>query len=567
MLPAQPGSRVLVALLLCAANATFCDSMCFLAPTLEGKKAWNHAEYATEPFIPGLLLLLIIQHVRLTWALRPLPLAVIFSIPLLATLANWTNGWHHLYYQSASLDTSRANYLLRIPGPIYWLLHAQFTTALTASLALMLRHLRQAPRRANRESLTLLLAALFLLLLELVYLSPRKVIHLLVMSSLGVFTIAALLCWALIRRRVLDPTLLARGAILENMEDAFLVVDRHECLTDFNLNAGLWLGCSELALGEPIRRVRGLESLTLKETVEPWLLQAGQRHIRFLITPLHKPPRRLAGWLLLGRDDTQHHAASQALKEAYLQCARTLQRTLAQSVRAQEEEQRRIGHDIHDSLCQDLAGLTRSSESLAAAIQAAGQPTQSAQAHALVTESKRILKTARTLAHDLALSDLNFLNFGDSLAAFAEHAEQWLGVQVDVNLDEETNIQEPEVACNLLRIIREAMVNAARHGQARQIWVDVLRQAEQLRVTVSNNGLPIPSVSEIREGLGLRQMHMRARLLGGQLTLRNQPPNGVVLELAIPEALLRLPAEDRIPEVVKPPSPEPAPSHVPAQYI
>jgi signal transduction histidine kinase len=92
------------------------------------------------------------------------------------------------------------------------------------------------------------------------------------------------------------------------------------------------------------------------------------------------------------------------------------------------------------------------------------------------------------------------------------------------------------------------VVNASRHGHAKKVWVAILKQNSNLLITISNDGLPLPPKDKVREGLGLRQMQMRARLLGGTLTLQNQPPNSVLLELVIPESLLLLPAEDRVRE-------------------
>ena len=274
---------------------------------------------------------------------------------------------------------------------------------------------------------------------------------------------------------------------------------------------------------------------------------------------------RLAGWLLLGRDDTLEHAAQAALQQAHDACARNLQRALAQSVRLQEEEQRRLGHEIHDSLCQELAGLCRCADQLAAGVWQPDSPEFRQQAAVLARETSRILKATRTLAHDLALTDLGFLSFEESLAEFSTHAENWLGIhwlgiQLETNLDEDVAIHDKELACVLLRIIREAVVNAVRHGHAQRVWVDVVRKAGQLAVSVSNNGLPLPPAAELREGLGLRQMRMRSQLLGGRLSLRNQPSGCVVMELTVPEAFLSLPAEERISEAQQD-SPAPCKPH------
>ena len=548
--PAQPGSRVLVVTLVFIANSTFCYSMGLLARGAEAKRAWNHAEYATEPFVVGLMLVLVLRQIRREQWVRPWPLALIFCVPALAVLANWTNDWHHLYYRAVSLDSDGpVVYLSRERGPMFWLLHAQILSALGLAMALLVGHRRQAPRTQRRGSSALLVALGLMLAMDGIHLGGVALKLSRAMPYLGVLTTFALVGWALLRWQWLDLAPLARGALLENMAEALVVLDQHGRVTDFNQRAAAWLGCSDAAYGRPAAQLPGLAWLRLEPApTEPVSHQMGPRLVRCLVMPLRSRRGHLSGWLLLGRDETRQHAVEVALQNAHVECARNLQRALAQSVSVQEEEQRRIGHDIHDSLCQDLAGLARSGDRLASGLAALGAPPLQAQAQALAQEASRILKVTRTLAHDLALTDLGFLRFEDSLADFGEHVERWLGIQLEINLDEEVPIRDKEIACHLLRIIREAVINATRHGHARRVWVDLVRRDQGLLVTVSNDGLPLPPEADRREGLGLRQMRMRARLLGGQLSLRNQPPDTVSVELAIPEALLRLPAEERMTE-------------------
>lgn len=551
--PAQPGSRVLVLTLICIANATFCYSMGLLASGSDAKLAWNRAEYATEPFVAGLVLVLVLQHIRLERWLKPAPLTLLFCVPALATLANWTNDWHQLYYLAVGSDSEAPGaYLTRVRGPLFWLLHAQVLGVLGLAAVLLLEHGRQASRCHRRGSRALLLAAGLLFVLDVLHLAGLGWTSARVMPYLGITTLLALVGWALLRWHWLDLAPLARGALLENMAEAVVVLDHRGRITDFNQRATDWLGCSDAAYAQTTGQLPALAWFRSEmPSGEQASRQVGGRLVRFLITPLRSRRGRLSGWLLLGRDETREHAAKVALKQAHAECARDLQRALAQSVRVQEEEQRRLGHEIHDSVCQSLAGLSRSMDCLMGNISKLGEARLQAQARALAQETGRILKTTRTLARDLALTDLGFLSFEDSLADFGVHAENWLGIQLEINYDEGAVIHDKETACVLLRIIREAVINATRHGQSRRVWVDVVRKGDHLFISVSNDGLPLPPEDRLREGLGLRQMRMRARLLGGRLSLRNQPPDIVIMELAVPEAFLSLPAEQRIPEMAE----------------
>jgi signal transduction histidine kinase len=552
--PAQPGLRTLLVLLACIASATFCYGMGLLAPDLAGKRAWT-----------VLLLLLVLDQVRLERSVGPRFWGLALSIPVVTLLANWTNEWHHLYYLSVSVEPgSGMAYFSRQHGPLYWMFHAHVLGVLASATILLLRHWPAATLQLQRSSRALLAVLVLMIVMEGLHLFRFAFAQTLLLRFLGTAVVVTLIAWALLRWQFLDLSPVARGAVFEHMSEAFIVLDRKGAITDFNENARLWLGCSEASYGEPYQRLPALAGILLAGNRPIAPVDLGNRLVRFNVNVLRDRRGSDLGWLLLGRDDTRQQKAERALKRAYVECARRLQKALAESVRVQEEEQRRIGQELHDSVCQDLAGLSRATESFTNILQPLDNPALLARSRDLARETGRILRRTRTLAHDLALTDLGFLNFEAALESFTAHAEQWLGVSVELNLDRSVTIGEKEAACHLLRIIREAVVNAARHGQARTVWVDVVRRGSDLSFTISNDGQPLPSPGSLREGLGLRQMHLRARLLGGTLTLTQQPDGPVQLQLIIAEAGLHLPAEERFsnstpPPYVSPPGPNRAP--------
>lgn len=103
----------------------------------------------------------------------------------------------------------------------------------------------------------------------------------------------------------------------------------------------------------------------------------------------------------------------------------------------------------------------------------------------------------------------------------------------------------PEQGMHIIRIVREALVNAARHAKAKRVWVDCLTEEAQTILSISSDGSPGESPGTWQSGLGLRQMRMRAALLGATITFR-PGAQGAVVQLILPRRItnanLSLPA-------------------------
>ncbi len=82
---------------------------------------------------------------------------------------------------------------------------------------------------------------------------------------------------------------------------------------------------------------------------------------------------------------------------------------------------------------------------------------------------------------------------------------------------------------SLCRIIREAIANAIKHAKARHIWIDMVHKDHRLMVSVSNDGTPLVDVAQRHDSLGMRQIRMRANLLGAVLDLNLNDGSGWTL--------------------------------------
>jgi signal transduction histidine kinase len=84
----------------------------------------------------------------------------------------------------------------------------------------------------------------------------------------------------------------------------------------------------------------------------------------------------------------------------------------------------------------------------------------------------------------------------------------------------------------IYRVVQEALQNAARHSQAREVEIVVQRHGDLLRIIIRDNGTGFdPSTTR---GLGLLGMQERISLLGGVLQIESAPGHGTILRMEIP---------------------------------
>lgn len=192
---------------------------------------------------------------------------------------------------------------------------------------------------------------------------------------------------------------------------------------------------------------------------------------------------------------------------------------------AADVESCRIGLEIHNSLCQELVGLLRLTEN-------AGNPAQSP---ILQEQAAQVLRLARSISHDLTLHDLETRTLPDALSAFASRFESVSGATIELNYASSLPGFSASDAGHIYRVIREAVVNALHHGKARHIWIDLVHEPQQIVVSVTDDGRAGSfDPANLTLGIGLRQVQLRSRLLGGTFTLKRNKDDKTVAELIIP---------------------------------
>ena len=192
---------------------------------------------------------------------------------------------------------------------------------------------------------------------------------------------------------------------------------------------------------------------------------------------------------------------------------------------AANREQQRIARDLHDGLGQELTGIALLLQSLATRLRAVAprETKDLAYATSLVNEA---IENTRSLAYGLAPVSADPGALPAALRALAQVARKPRQLKITVRAGALSRIAVPtELATHLYRIVQEAITNAVRHGHARRIEIRLAVGAHRSTLTVTDDGCGIENTAEQAQGMGLRTMAHRARMIDGELRIQ-QPRQG-----------------------------------------
>jgi signal transduction histidine kinase len=95
-------------------------------------------------------------------------------------------------------------------------------------------------------------------------------------------------------------------------------------------------------------------------------------------------------------------------------------------------------------------------------------------------------------------------------------------------------MKDNEVATHLYRIAQEAVVNADKHAQARNITVKLGFEEDGMVLSVTDDGRGMPSIQDMAPGPGLRMMRHRASVIGATVAIGPSERGGTVVRCVVP---------------------------------
>jgi signal transduction histidine kinase len=253
----------------------------------------------------------------------------------------------------------------------------------------------------------------------------------------------------------------------------------------------------------------------------------------------------LVGFSKITRDVTEKRAQEEALRQEVAakekaqrrlqQSEESLRRLSLNLLRTQDEERRRIGREMHDSLGQYLSvlklklGMLKANE----AGLSMGIRTELDQCTAVLEEC---VKEVRTISYLLYPPMLEEMGLRAAIAWYLEGFSQRSNVKTILGMADRFGRLSRDTELVLFRVLQESLTNVHKHSGSSSANISVLRDSNSVTLEVRDfgKGLPESFLNQSQQdwsqslGVGLRGMSERIRQLGGELAIETVTPGTLV---------------------------------------
>jgi signal transduction histidine kinase len=201
-----------------------------------------------------------------------------------------------------------------------------------------------------------------------------------------------------------------------------------------------------------------------------------------------------------------------------------------------EQERKHLARELHDLVIQDLLSTNYELEEIEEG--EAVSPTLKSELTNIRQGIRGLVDDLRRICGDLRPPTIDSLGLGAALQSYTHAWKERTGV--DVSLNSSLGRLPEAIELSVFRIVQEALSNVRKHAQASSVKIDLIHTSPRmLEITVADNGWGLTDGFDLsalsNEGhYGLLGISERVTLLGGRLSLKNQPTGGLLLQVEIP---------------------------------
>ncbi len=203
----------------------------------------------------------------------------------------------------------------------------------------------------------------------------------------------------------------------------------------------------------------------------------------------------------------------------------------AQVLQISEIERQRFSTDLHDDICQRLAGISM----LCRSYSNQSQPVEKAQMVELAQLIGETLQTTRQYAHNSYPVELESLGMNHSISNLCDSFASQSGINCKYEWAVREGIHfDKTQKLNIFRIIQEALHNVMKHSRAQNVEVSVKTEAKKTLVRILDDGIGFVNNSEDKsKGLGLNSMQYRANQIGAGFIIKQNKPKGTCVQISL----------------------------------
>jgi PAS domain S-box-containing protein len=195
---------------------------------------------------------------------------------------------------------------------------------------------------------------------------------------------------------------------------------------------------------------------------------------------------------------------------------------------AGDSEMRRIGHDLHDGVGQQLTALALLCASLQQELKTIA-PQCVDPLKNIGNELHDVIRQIRMLSHGLAPVTFEEDGLAEAFRRLARNTAAAAKVQCEFEEPENGYSCNPEIAAQLYRIGQEAVTNALKHGRASKIHISLAATRDRTELRVKDDGQGFAPSPSKGQGLGLHAMKYRADVIGAELHIESESGKGTCI--------------------------------------
>jgi len=208
-------------------------------------------------------------------------------------------------------------------------------------------------------------------------------------------------------------------------------------------------------------------------------------------------------------------------------------RALRQLNETLEEEIKRIAYAVHDEAGQLLVAVHLALSEMALELPEAQQGR--------VTRISELLneveKHLRRYSHELRPTILDDLGWIPAIQFLADGVSKRANIPIRIEATFSGRLPGA-IETTLYRVVQEALTNAVKHAEARNLWIRAWKENHVLCCSIRDDGVGFESnqlrTTTHRKGLGLIAMQERVSAIGGTMRIESRPGNGTELSIRLP---------------------------------
>ena len=555
-----PGAALFALLMLAITVWTLGYGLELTCLTLACMLFWIKIEYLGIATLPGIWMAFTLQFTGhetwLTWR----RVALLFVVPAITLVINWTNEFHYWHYRSVAVNTSSPFPLLAITrGPWYWTHIAYFYLMLLAGTILLWQMFRRSAGLYRRQAGFILMGALAPWAVNIAYMAGLRPFAYLDLTPFAFTVTGSAAGWGLFRYRLLDIVPVARDKVLESMRDGVLVLDMQARIVDANPAALQFLDRSAReVIGQPAAQILSRWPDLLERYKDVYEAQTqivldnelSPRYHDLRISPLYERRGELTGRLIVLHDITERKQAEEALVLAHDQAL--------EASRLKSELLANVSHDLRTPLT-SILGYTD-------LLEAGGYGPLSDKQQTVVTRimvnTKQLLLFINNILDqaqidagkvELRVSSFNPSNLIETIQSTMSVLAQAKGLELTGHVASEVLPTLSGDFQRLQAILMNLVSNGIKFTKQGTVHIHIYQPDADhwaLQVCDTGSGIPRQAQTYIFEpfrqvdgsltraqtgtGLGLSIVKQLTTLMGGEITLESEVGRGSIFTVSLP---------------------------------